>query len=174
MPMDSSPLPMRSRSSPTASAVRAERAFTLAELICVIAIVALISSVLATSLVRASPTRDRQAALGHLVTYLSLARLDSMQSAQWRTVEVGIDGIHLRAQLSAGGSRSWTLPPTTLAMNTSEAATSLRADFDSIGRTSARIWNFIPQRPDEPIWTIAFDPLSGTPRLVRTDKEDPP
>lgn len=162
------------KSSPTASAVRTRRAFTLAEMLFVVAIIAIVSGVLTTSLVRASPSRERQAALGHLVTYLSLARLESMQTSKPRQIEVGIEDHHLHAHIAGGSSRSWRVPPTTLSNGRPTIAESLRASFDAFGRTSQRTWNFIPEHDNEPIWTIAFDPLSGSPHLMRTYKDHQP
>lgn len=162
---------MQSRSSPIASPVVHHRGFTLAELLCVVVILALMSSVLATSLVRASPNRDRQVALGHLVTYLSLARLESLRTSRPRRVDIKIDNRTLHASIEDQSARSWSIPPTTLSAQRSLAATSLQTSFDASGRTLARRWNFIPEHANEPIWTIAFDPLSGSPRLMRTDKD---
>lgn len=160
------------------------RAFTLLELILVLAVVALMMGVAAAALMRSEsgPVKARRG-LAEVVMHLRAARADAMVTRSPVAVELvddpneadagrmltrRVDDDKRRArEVDLGGVGA--LDPHG---GWATAAQGVRVRFDASGRSDARGWRFAErsgERAGRIVWVIVFDPVSGDARLTEGD-----
>ncbi len=151
----------RSRSTKRCSLTSSTRpaAFTLLELIVVLAIVSLLAAVAVPSAARAlrgtTPTRSLQ----EVQSTLALARAQALREA--RPVEVSITIETASIAIGWADHRrtiaaSWISSPR-------EHSGPSRVEFDSVGLASVQALNFREKwEPADILWSLPFDPISGS------------
>jgi len=143
------------------------RAFTLFELVLVVTIAAIVAAAVGAMLARAGPASRVTHALRQAVTELSSARLKAMRSGGAREAVLRFSGERISLERGGGETRDWRgagVSPMTGAAEDDPGALSVR--FRANGRTDERRWRFVSSLTGDTIWTIEFDPVSGTPRLL--------
>jgi prepilin-type N-terminal cleavage/methylation domain-containing protein len=165
--------------------MRARRAFTLIEMLIVLALLAVLSGMVAAGVGAMSRTTDTRAALTAVLDALTLARIDAMRAAKSRVVTLALADDRLRISTEPGKVRSLRAGGV-VPVDESGAESVLRARFDGSGRADAEPWRLAlgapgskgPVRDGVRIWRIEFDPISGAaslidPAAVNASKESP-
>jgi len=156
------------------------RAFTLIELITVVAIVGLIAATLAVSIGDQGSTLRRRA-VGGVRDALILARVDAMRRVDPRTVTVSIadDRLVLDGGGGDGAPRSWRAPGLELAEEGLSKADADRLEddgvlvavYDTQGRTDQRVWTFDASAAGGTILSIRFDPVTSIPLVTEGERD---
>lgn len=157
------------------------RAFTLLELILVLAVAALMMGVAAAALVRgeSGPVKARRG-LAEVVMHLRAARADAMLTRSPAGVELADDPretdagrVVIRTDVSgAARERGVDLGSVGALDALGGWADGVRVGFDASGRSDARGWRFAERtgaRAGRIAWLIVFDPVSGEARLAEGD-----
>lgn len=150
---------------------RARGAFTLLELVIVIALVAMIAGLVLPAVGGWSRAgRAREAMLG-LHGLLLTERVEAMRQASVRRVEVTMERQELVARVTDEEPRRWPVGAVTMRDARGREAEKLVAEFSATGRTTARRWVFEQAEGSRDasgtLWRIEFDPVSGAAEAVR-------
>lgn len=157
------------------------RAFTLLELIIVIAIVGTIAALVPAALSGHSRRAKRSATASAVQADLLRTRLFAMEAAARHTLRVDLAGeneedfrLTIAANDESDPIRARTVRRQGLAITPEppDPDALVRAAFGSKGRTHERTWWIeAAEGPVGTIWSIRFDPVSGDPRLQREDAD---
>lgn len=158
------------------------RAFTLLEIIIVLALIGAMATLVLTGVARATPGIQRRDAVHALHSALLHARADAMQVGEVMQVQVAFseeDAITIQRDDAAPVTHPapnlarYTLRAPAGPNSVPEPFAPLIARFDTAGRTDQREWAFGLADSADTLWTIRFDPLSGAPRLIEGASGDP-
>lgn len=127
------------------------RAFTLIELVVVLALLGLIAALVAGSVGAGSDRAARRDALRSLVTLLTTQRLECLRGARSGGLSVTAEGtiLDVSTAIEPGGPgavppvRQLRAPGMVMYDSTGAAARRLEARFDAWGRTPERRWMFL-------------------------------
>lgn len=157
---------------------RTAAAFTLLELLIVLALIAVVGGLAASGIVASQRGDETRAALMSIVDAATLARTEAMRTARATSVTVALDGEHLRLTYPPRGEtrRRWGgVRP----IDAAGQLATLSARFDSLGRSDTRSWRIEQVRGGSGrgeavrIWQIEFDPVSGAPSVHDTALDRP-
>ena len=178
----------------TATRSLRRRAFTLLELVVVVALVGLMASLVGVRVASSSAVQQERAALQAMVDVLATTRVEAMRRGEMLTAtltckqeQFAVDGPGMHRLVEAQGL---------IAIDDRvEPVGGHHVDFDGAGRTLQRMWWFVNEdvqrtellnanllvapwevTGDAPardvqgrVWRIVFDPVSGAPRVERVD-----
>lgn len=176
---------------------RAWRAgFTLLELVVVVALLGLMASLVGVRVASTSAVAQERAILQALVNVLATTRVESMRRGAVLSCSYVLEGDRLVVD-GPGMHRAIDTRGLIAIDDKAEPMKGGRADFDGSGRTLQRVWWFaspetnrtallngnvlrapwdVSDAPagDVPgrVWRIVFDPLSGAPRVERSDRTE--
>lgn len=157
-------------------------AFTMLELIIVLALLGGVSALILMSVTRSTEAVQRKQAIEAVHLALMHARLDSMQSGMETVVRVELqDPDRLVIRRAESPDLDFPAPALTRHIlsvpagpnSLPDASAPLVARFLPTGRTDQREWAFGLRESADTLWTIRFDPLSGAPRLIEGETPDP-
>lgn len=163
---------MPSQSSATA---KARPAFTLLELIIVLAIAGMLAAVAAVGIASSSQTREHRNAINHLSAQLRLARIAAMKKGEPVAVSISIAPDAIACEFADARTEIPARNLRIAAINGAEPPEQWEGlTFEPDGRTTARSIAFASaQTSDTLLPTIEFDPISGAIELGRA-KDAPP
>ena len=157
-------------------------AFTMLELLIVVALLGLVASLVVLGVTRSSEGVQRKRAVEAVHLALLHARVDAMQSGAETSVRLEFRDperlVIMRAEapemdLPAPSMTRHILRVPAGPTSLPDAYTPLVARFLPTGRTDQREWAFGLRDSADTLWTIRFDPLSGAPRLFEGEVSDP-
>jgi len=169
---------MRSKSSDS----NRRRAFSLLELLVVLALLGLVAAVVAPGAARLLAGGAERTRRAELLQFLVARRLDALTGATRVEVELVWRPDATLTVSAAGASRAFDDWPDPLgATPDPPAETAARVAFGPEGRASRRHIAFRApgagaQAPpgSDTMWAVVFDPVSGLPRLVEPFDPDAP
>jgi len=150
-------------------------AFTLLEVLIVVAMIGVLAGLSVSSFSRGSIASKQRQIAGSLVAQLRLARADALLSGQPAQVVLRADQQRTLALSRTEGEaeKSWELPgdgALTLIPGIGEPAMAVEITFSATGRCSMRTFAVRSAASGGTIFTIEFDPISGEPRLESREK----
>lgn len=153
------------------------RAYTLLEVVIVVALIGLIAAVILTGFAgRSAGTARRQAVMG-VIEELTIARMEALRTGKVRSARLVRVNDEDELVASRGErTRRWRAKGLEPRDSGGGVVTALEAVFDGAGRTDQRRW--LLSVPDTSggvaagtMFRIEFDPVSGAVSLGRGDKE---
>lgn len=142
-----------------------KKGFSLLEMIVVIALAGLLAALAAPALVQGSAEQRERRRLGELVDLLRGQRVEAIRRAEPVRVRLAVDGSGLTAGRGDEVLRRWSEWTMRPVGEEGEPVEARVVRFDSRGRSRIRRLSFSASERSGTIWTIVFDPVSGTPTL---------
>jgi len=145
------------------------RAFTLLELVAVLAVLGLIMGLTAPAAIR---SLDRDAAREQVRDFarlLAAERLEAMQRTEVRTVQIEFNARRRSLEVDSllDASRAWKEWQTAMVDAEGERLESARITFSADGRAIGPVLRFADANADggDRAWRIECDPITGVPRV---------
>jgi len=149
------------------------RGFTLLEVIVTIAVIGLIAALVAPAVGRSTAKQAERRALMELSGVFLAQRVEAIDAGATATVTLRAGEGALRASSTGGGERVWKNWRAPLMHASGERREEARVEFGPRGRADVEaLWFTGPEGSDR-MWQIRFDPIAGTPALVRGGETNP-
>ncbi len=142
------------------------RAFTLLELLVVLALLGATAALVAPRLAQGAASARTRAALGGVVHALRAERAEAVRALVPRDVTLRRDDAGgLRLVATGEPEMVWPGFPLVLLDGDSAGVPALEAHFEASGRARGGPWAF-GEPAGGAVWVIGFDPVSGAPGLL--------
>ena len=147
-------------------------------MIIVLVLMGIIVGLSAPAFIRSASAGHENNALGDLVSVLAVHRLEAIQTGHSVTIDVSQsdDQLTLRTGVDEPPTapREFTAWPLVLVDESQEDVESVEIAFGPRGRSTAERLLFRSATKPTRLWTIAFDPVGGTPTAHRLTETSHP